>query len=661
LRAPARIPALRHLSALAALSSAVALAYANSFDGAFVVDSGSLIVENPVIHAATWSHVRFLLTRDYWQPMATDGLYRPITTLSYLTNYAVLGNADRPPGYHAVNLLLHLVCIGLAYALTWDVGRRLWPAIAAAALLGLHPVATEAVTYIVGRADLLAAAGVLGGLLCHIRSTGRGGGPWRLGLAAAAATAAFSKENGLVLLPILLAYDAIVVRRPFWRDYGVVLTVVAAYLAARWYVQSVGPPAAEISPVDNPLVEGGFWAARLTAFSVIGRQLWLLLFPTTLSADYSYRQIPVIGWPPEPGEVWGAAVAVLALVAIAWAVVRMRGAWPALVFFLVFYVLALLPTANLLVLVGSIMADRFLYLPMVGFAGSVALIADRAAGSDGRRRAVVSVVGLLALLACGWRTSLRNRDWATELTVWSSTVRASPRSAKAHKGYAVALNASDPAHARVDEAIAEEQRALAIRPDYVLAMVDLGSYYVIKGDTLAARKPGGELVATMPASIWYVWGGDVLERARALDRGGNPELYNNLALAYARLERFDLALEASRQARRLDPHNPSRYVDVSAVLCNLARWEDAAIALLEALAIRPDDPDIMSRLVEVYRRLDATGGAARGRLDLNDPVVRRHRCAAYRELAETYAQAGDFDAAADARRRAEAACTTPAP
>src|SRR5947199_7846027 len=80
--------------------------------------------------------------------------------------------------------------------------------------------------------------------------------------------AAFSKENVLVLLPGLVAYDLILGRRWRWRNYAVVLSAVAAYLAMRGYVQSIGPPPAATSPVDNPLVESGFWAARLTAVEV---------------------------------------------------------------------------------------------------------------------------------------------------------------------------------------------------------------------------------------------------------------------------------------------------------------------------------------------------------------------------------------------------------
>jgi len=95
---------------LAGVLAAVALAYAGSLDGGFLLDARALVLENPRVHAATLENVRFLLTHDYWQPHSTDGLYRPLTTLSFLANWALLGNADRPFGSHLVNLLLHLAC-----------------------------------------------------------------------------------------------------------------------------------------------------------------------------------------------------------------------------------------------------------------------------------------------------------------------------------------------------------------------------------------------------------------------------------------------------------------------------------------------------------------------------------------------------------------------
>ena len=664
-----------HLPALALVAAGVCAVYANALGTGLVLDARLLVGENPVIRRATAANVAFILTHDYWQPMSTDGLYRPVTILSYLFNYAILGNADRPLGYHAVNLGLHLACVGLVYALVWQLVRRRWPAVVAAALFGVHPVGTEAVTYIVGRADLFAAIGVLGGLLCHARaaaSEGRRRVAWSAGLCVAAVVAFFSKESGLVLVPITLAWD-LVFRTPAWRQHAVTLAVLAVYLAARWYVARSGLPPDDTSPVDNPLVEVGFWTGRLTALKVVAHQLALLLWPSSPSADYSYRAIPVVGWPPARAGDWAALLVLVAAAPVAAAIVRLRRRVPAIAFLILFYVVALLPTANLLVLVGSIMADRFLYLPMVGLIGGATIVLDRAAGP---RRAVFAAAVALVLVAYGWRTSTRNRDWTDEQAVWSSALRVSPDSAKAHKGWAAATFAVDPRHAVVDRVIAAAERAIAIRPDYLPALVDLGGYYLVRGDAAAGAD----------ADAWYAKSVAVLERGRELEaraarrfadkmlaRGerpdaipawGNELLHANLALAYVRAGRLADAAAAYERACRLDPTNPARYVDLSAVLARLDRWEEASVALFEAMTIDAGRTDAAARLVEVYRRFDPGGnavlgdGAAGARINLDDPLVHRHRCRALAGLAGIYDDARRRDLAASVRDLARRLCAS---
>ena len=85
--------------------------------------------------------------------------------------------------------------------------------------------------------------------------------------------------------------------------------MLAVYLAVRWYVARIGLPPEEISPVDNPIVEASLWTGRLTALKVMVSQLWLVLWPRSLSADYSYRQIPLVAWPPACAGDWGALLA----------------------------------------------------------------------------------------------------------------------------------------------------------------------------------------------------------------------------------------------------------------------------------------------------------------------------------------------------------------
>lgn len=569
-------------------------AYVTALDAGLVLDARPLITDNPGLRAVTSANVRRLVTSDYWAPLGTDGLYRPAASLSYLFNYAVLGNDARPLGYHVVNLLLHLACTGLVFVLVERLTDRRLAAVLAAALFGLHPIATEAVTNVAGRPDLLATLGVLGALVCHAHLTAddaRRRAAWASGLLVASTLAVFAKESGLVVLAALVLYDAVCRRRLRPRAAHLLpLLATIGYLAARWSVARAGLPPDDVSPVDNPIVEAGFVAGRATGLKALGRELLLLAWPRTLSADYSFAELPVVRLPPHGWEDCQAAAALLAvglLVAAAW---RVRRTSPALGFFGLLAVLALLPTANLLVVIGSVMAERFLYLPMVGVAGAVGLLVAPAA----KGRTWVLGIAALVLVALGVRTAVRNRDWRDEASLWASAVDAAPASAKAHKGYAEVLFAADPSHQDLARVIAEAERAVEIRADYLPALIDLGSYRLVAADRLAAR-------GSPDATAIYAAAVAALERARDLDaqanhgfaekmvatghsgrgipRIGNIEVYQNLTLAYLGAGRAADGLAAAREACRLRPNDVSRYLDVSAVLARLERWEEAAVVL----------------------------------------------------------------------------------
>src|SRR5262249_29289338 len=149
--------------------------------------------------------------------------------------------------------------------------------------------------------------------------------------------------------------------------------------------------------VDNPLVGADFLTARLTALKVLFKYIGLLMWPRSLSWDYSYNQVPLVSW----GAGLAALAGVIALVAL---ISSLRQTPPPTCFFGAFFFVALLPTSNLLLIIGSIMAERFLYLPSIGFAGCVVAaglaLSRRLAVRDARRVQVAAAA--LAVVVAGF-------------------------------------------------------------------------------------------------------------------------------------------------------------------------------------------------------------------------------------------------------------------
>jgi Tfp pilus assembly protein PilF len=579
-------PIRRHAWRLLAVWGLVLVAYSNSFQAALVFDNASVIGEDSRIQAATPHNIESILTGGYRDGSsihaATAGLYRPLTTLSYLVNYAVLRDGPNPAGYHVVNLVLHEVNVALVYALGILIFGETAPALALAAIWGLHPVLTEGVTNIVGRADLLAAFGVLAGLLCHVRGASAAGwrrGAWLAGLGAAQAAGLFSKENAVVLPGIMLLYDLIWTGHATWRRLAPAYAVVALPFAAFFYLRSGLHTHMLIDYTDNPLVRAGFWTARLTAVKVVGMYLWLFLWPNRLSADYSYNAVPLFGWRASNWEDAKALISLAVclgtgLLALLLSV-RWRSQGRPLFFFLIFFFVALLPTSNLIVLIGSVMAERFLYLPSVGLAGCVVgcVVASIHAFGQWRllRRPAAAPVAWTALalvcLAFTARTYARNFDWRDDRSLWTSAEAARPGAAKPHYNLGVEYERIEDRQA---EAIAEYHAALRIEPDFVEAHNNLAN--------ALARMPG-----RLPEAIAEYQAGLRLRPDRA-------EAHFNLALALAEMPgRLPEAIGEYRAALRIRPDYAEAHLNLANALAPMpGRAPEAIAEYRAALRIQPD-------------------------------------------------------------------------
>ena len=424
------------------------LPYLNALHGDFVFDDGSLITRHPAVYGPF--HLGTVLTAPLIGDAPKTAIWRPATTLSLALDWRIGGG--HPFWFHLVNLLTYAGITLLWTLLVRRLFRSLSLALVAGLLFAAHPLHTEAVAWISGRGDLLAALFSL--LALHLALADRTRlRPWSY-LAVFLALA--SKETAAIL-PFLILYALWATRRPHqswsWRFGLSCFAPVLAFLVLRRMVTGVWL-AASVDPLDNPLVGTGILERIPTVLDCAGRYLALLVAPGRLSLDYA---------PPVLERVRGITpylvaglLGVAGLTVLAWRWSRKPEGWGA-GWTLITFALA----SNLFLVAVTIFAERLLFLPSAGL-----LLIPAAAGLRWSRRSAGLAVALrillgLALLGGVVRTWIRNADYRDELTLYKAGVRDSPRSYKMRNNLAAELAK----RRRPAEALEEARQALRLNPE----------------------------------------------------------------------------------------------------------------------------------------------------------------------------------------------------
>lgn len=467
----------------AAAVVAAVLLYLPTLGFGWVYDDQTEVVGNLFIRSL--AHIPDIFTTTVWAGAGMETfLYRPLALVTYALNYQISGLA--PWSYHMVNVVLHAACTLLVVR----VGRQ-WGLGAAAAGVGglvfaVHPIHVEAVAAVFGRKDLLATLFVLALALTHRGALDRGG--WRrLAAPLFLLAAMLSKEVGVVGVALVAAQDLWLERdrRAFLQRpavpllYASYLGAVAAFLLARTAVTGgLGIP--DTAFWDNPLVTAPLVPRLATALVVVGKGVGLLFAPVGQSPDYSFDAIPVVTSLRDPRL----AVMLAGTAALAAGVLHPRLRRTALPLGVAWYLLALLPTANLLVLTGTIFAERLLYLPSVAFsllvgAGAVGAAAmaeglkrprsEPGAAPSRRTRSpqAATAVALIVALPLALTTLAYARHWTDDVALFRRAVAAVPNSTKAHHKLGEELLRAG----ELGGALRSLERALEIAPDNVFAAV----------------------------------------------------------------------------------------------------------------------------------------------------------------------------------------------
>ena len=596
-------------------------AYANTLHNGFVYDDNAIVAMNPLVKSL--GNLPTIFTTNYWGARNADsGLYRPVTVASFCIDHALWGlNAS---AFHAVNILWHALAAILAYLFLFRVLGRRRVAFLAALVFAIHPLHVEAVSGIVGRAEILSTCFALGAALSHLRY--RAGG--RARFLALAATLYFfallSKETAILLPLLLIALDAGLTLpgaagpysrgQPRWlRAYLAYGVAVAAVFAVRFLVlgphQLTGPAA--VSVMDNPLYELPPLLRLAGAFYVLVRYLLLMVFPLRLSPDYSYDQIPAITGITDP-RGW---LALAAFGLFLWLFIRFTRRHDALFLALCLFWVPFFPVSNVLVPIGTIMAERLAYLPLLGFALALALALDTAlAGSRRRPAALVAAVLILAALTA--RTATRNRDWRDDPTLFSAALEVVPRSSRVR----LFLGRHCITAGEYEKGIDHLTRSLEIFPGNPEAMAEIGQGHIGRGELEEAEARFLEAIQYDPDHV---------------------DAYYGLGRIYRQRGAYQRALKELQRCVDLVPLHMDARADMGAVHYALEDYAEARRTFEAILALDPSSV-VSEYYLGLIDRADGEPGAWRERYERVARTAKPQDVAGHNYLALIHEELGDL-------------------
>ncbi len=567
------------------------LVYANSLRGAFLFDDLTIVEDRGIRSLANLSTV-------------LGDTNRPIVKLSLAVNYAI-GELD-VTGYHGVNIAIHILA---ALTLFGIVRRTLlteplrdrfgrsapWLAFAVALLWLLHPLQTQAVTYIIQRSEALMGLFYLLTLYCVIRcAQERHRYIWGIAAVAACALGMGTKEVMVTAPLVVLLYDRTFLAGSFMKALrqrrGVYVGLAVTWGLLFWLVG--------IESLFKEHTSAGFglktvtpMAYALTQPGVILHYLRLTVWPHPLCLDY--------GWPVAEGMtaiVPPTIVIVVLLLVTAWALWRRSwlgfvGAW----FFLI-----LAPTSSIMPINDAAVEHR-MYLSLAAVAVLVVIAAHQVLARTGAARHWIACVLLVAVAASlGLATARRNRDYRSAESIWQKVVDVAPHNSRGHYNLGLVLRSQgkldgaishyrhalwlDPdspeAHinlgvalrsqGRADEAVSHYRRAIQLRPDHALAHNNLGVELQSQGKLDEAIRHYRRAMRAKP---------------------DYADAHTNLGLALVAQGHLDAAIHHYRRALRIDPDFAEAHYNLGVALRSQGELDEAIVHYRQALRLRPDYAD----------------------------------------------------------------------
>ncbi|MBE7546102.1 putative membrane protein [Candidatus Kuenenia stuttgartiensis] len=624
------------------------LLYINATHGKFVYDDFKVIVDNGFIK--DWKYFPALFSADYFI-ISGEMSYRPFVTFSYFVDYSLW--QLNPFGFHLTNVLLHAVNTTLFYLFFRQVIKNkkiLW---LSTLFFITHPILTETVNAIGYREDLLSATFMLISLICFVKSDTllfESNGEKRRFIMYYCLSlltyflALFSKEMAITLPAILFLF---VIFSGQGMRQGILRRLKGIYIG--YFAVSLFYIVIRFVVLRNPAVQaeyqpGGFWLNIFTMLKVLASYIKASFFPFNLNADYV---VPLV----KSSLEWSGILSVLFLCAVFVILAKLCKVRHFFACWMAWFFITLLPVMNI-VPIGNIMAERYLYLPVMGFCVVKGILIYRITDTTLSSRAiplrkVVQLVIIIFMVGSnGFSIIRKNGDWRDEFSLWTKTLVRSPQSHRAHcnlgnvylekgnieraqKEYQAALlcNAEDASiHSNLGivytkqglEQKAEAEYIEAIRLDryYAQPHNNLGNIYYNRGQLDKAKEEYLEALRIKPDYSHAHNGlGSVYNSMEKLDEAleefRESLLYdskyilaiNNVGVNYAKRGKMHDAIEYFEKAVALNQNQPQSYYNLGFAYENLEEGERAVQAYRRAVQLDPDNFNALLALGNLCYRM----------------------------------------------------------
>ena len=593
----------KHLwMAIAAVIMAGFLTYANTLQSPFIWDDINLVEKNPTIHNLKNLGRIFKENLGFGVIQQRSASYRPLQSLTYMIDYSIWKN--NVLGFHLTNIIFHILsALGVLW-LVLVVLRNGFLAVSSALIYVVHPLHSEAVAYISGRADPLSTCLFLSSMILYLQSFQKRSMVMQILMLLTFIGALLSRESTLMLPMIVLLYHFVFKKPVYWKSFLFLVGTGVLYIVLRVseMIGTLGSTHTVVSTLGERLPG---------VFVAITNYLKLIIFPMPLHMEYA---APLFAW--SELKVFIGIASVLGLCFYAF---QARKKNPLVSFSILWFFLTLLPVLNIFP-VNAYMAEHWLYVPLIG---AVIFIVNliKSWSSPSAARVVIGVlVSVLMLL-----THQQNKHWQSHVGFYEYTLKFAPDSSRLHSDLGVAYYGAG----RIDDAIKAFKRAIEIKPDFDYAYNNLGAMYLAKGQL-------------SQAIVYY-------EKAVEL----NPhygEAYYNLGNGYRDKKQYEKAAAAYQRSLELNPRNTTTLNNVGVMYKNLGQRDKAKEFYERAIAIDPNDFRAIINLGNEY----SDAGQYDQAIEIYQKAITiaPRFSGAYHNLANAYSGKGDMEKAIQYYKRA---------